>query len=1051
MSIYSGQQQMLDNISNLSGKLLIRFVSKQNKLNNPTENIRKFTYFKNHNDLFNNIPKLCINDKYFIDELLINGMHRKPYIDSDLYFDDEKSFKENYKTTIRKLQNDIIKVFSNKYNHVITRQDILILDSSGFCEMKNKFKLSLHFIVSPKNKTFYYASSKCGDSYAFHLYSSLLDLDFSYKNLIDPMVYLTNCSLRIIGSHKYISNDKKNNRICKPIDPDTLKFIDISNSKKLDYFLTYFDQSKPKFKLSTPFIDQTTKSIKKISLNNPTKTNCNKLLLKLVQKYHPTATCISITSNGFHNFNYSNRKEPCPVSGLVHFGTNGFYVYEMDNGFYLKCHSDKCKNRIHLGFIDDVSEFIDNAHQINNQFLTEENSPVIDLVQKWIDNHKVLTIKSKMNTGKTTLIKKILSDYNFEKVLWITHRQSLTNSLFGSFKKLGFDSYLDIKNKSKTKNKPKSEFLFDYDKIIVQVDSLLKILKLNNNTYSFKKYDLVIIDEIEGCLNHYHSAFLDKEDYNSRIIFDHMVSVICEANKLLLLDADIDMRTKLFVDYFNDAVIINNNFIPPPKTFNITNNEDSFDKKIIKYLKNRKNICIVSMSSNAIDKYSNIFKKLKIKYIIHTSKTDDELKNKLVNVNELWINYQVVCYSPTIESGVDFNIKHFDKMFCIIKDGFLTCSQRAFLQMTGRIRHLNDDIIECFYYSKQESVYTNSPIYTYNDVLSYFRYYETLNGKKILHNIEYDKEVINGIVNLKRKITDISLYDKISLYNEMEQLNKHPYSFLTVLNSLITKKGNKMVLNWGSYKKSKCKNNKSTNEIVAQKLVDVKHNLYIFSNLVDKQSKNKLNEEEKLALKKFFFLKKFSITNTDDKKELKKFFKRYLNKEPHFNRCLFLFNLESPNKFQDESFSSSKEKARIKIIIDLINRLTKNNFNELNIDDKYDFKIKYADYSKAISDIIKNSLYFKNESNNHPLFFKSKMRKNISGSKTTKRNIKSYVKIIQTLFKNYNFILKKGKAFKVCGKKVYNYSLSLDKEIMDIVKHKYNKSYKVNNFSSLFI
>jgi len=114
------------------------------------------------------------------------------------------------------------------------------------------------------------------------------------------------------------------------------------------------------------------------------------------------------------------------------------------------------------------------------------------------------------------------------------------------------------------------------------------------------------------------------------------------------------------------------------------------------------------MTADYIEKIALELKSNKIKYIIHTSRTDDKIKSYLEDVNKYWTplrssdlhgrtKYQVVLYSPCIESGVDVNVEHFDKIYGVLKSGSTTCSQRAFLQMIGRIRKVTSPIIHCLY------------------------------------------------------------------------------------------------------------------------------------------------------------------------------------------------------------------------------------------------------------------------------------------------------------------------------------------------------------------
>ena len=66
--------------------------------------------------------------------------------------------------------------------------------------------------------------------------------------------------------------------------------------------------------------------------------------------------------------------------------------------------------------------------------------------------------------------------------------------------------------------------------------------------------------------------------------------------------------------------------------------------------------------------------------------SDDRLKEKFMDVNAFWSQYKVVIYTPTIDAGVDFNIRdYFDRMYCFLSSGSTQVTPRGFLQMTGRI------------------------------------------------------------------------------------------------------------------------------------------------------------------------------------------------------------------------------------------------------------------------------------------------------------------------------------------------------------------------------
>ena len=985
----------------------------------------KFTYFHTYQDLCKNLVKLSINNRYYVDEIILDGRRRKPYLDLEHYYSTKKAFIANYKPVIDKLIKDVITVFQNEYHETITRSDILLLDSSG--KEDNKYKLSLHLIVSPKDRHLYYSSGRYTTSAAFHFYAALIKLDpFYQKFKLDPLIYATNSNFRIIGSYKAFGCD----RFLQPIDTQTLIPLELKEEEKLDYLVTYIRE--PNRCLTTPIIEQSATLSGKLAKNKPTKTNIHGQLIKYVKAHHPSAKYMGLYKNVFHNFTYEDRSEPCPISGHVHDGTNGFYVVENSRGYYLKCFSDRCKGSKHIGYADITNDFIESAYQINQPYLitnetieADSKDLVESLITKWLtsDSIKTLAIKSAMGTGKTTMIEKLLQyDTKLKKILWITHRQSLTKQIHGTFKQYKFKNYMNSKGS-----------LFSYLRIIIQIDSINRIQEYKENKIVFNQYDLVIIDEVEGNLNHYQSPFLQRPDQSARDKFNFVTECIKCARKLLVLDADFAMRSKLFVDHMGKSIIINNNFMPWKKIFNITRNQKNFCKEMIKDLKKGLNICVVTMSATFLESFKHKLDKLGIKYIMHTSHTDDKLKDNLENVNESWIMYQLVAYSPAVESGVDFNRKHFHKIYCVLKDGPMTCSQRAFLQMVGRVRQVDDHDILCYY---PNSINLTATVYTFDDLLSYFRHYEDLNGKKILENVEYTKEIINGTVTMQRKQTDISLFDYISIYNEVEQLNRHPTTFMTVLNKLIQRAGHEMRIIDTETTKIKLENT------CAEDIVALDETEYDINVLLKKQAKNQLTAIEKMVLNKISFMETFGINNSCNKKEFAKFYQIYCTKQVNVKRFERFFGFQNIDHNID-NYDDGKDRARHKLIIDIINRMLGQNKQSYCLAQFKDKILQEDHYKAAIKDIMENSLYFANEEKNRALFFKSKCTRKTSDTLHC-------IHTVQTLLASYSVNLKRVKRKQVNKKVSFEYSLSVNKQIKNIVQFKYNETDTVKGFPEIF-
>jgi len=148
-------------------------------------------------------------------------------------------------------------------------------------------------------------------------------------------------------------------------------------------------------------------------------------------------------------------------------------------------------------------------------------------------------------------------------------------------------------------------------------------------------------------------------------------------------------------------------------------------------------------------------------------------------------------------------------------------------------------------------------------------------------------------------------------------------------------------------------------------------------------------------------------------------------------------------KYED-GIDDGKNKARNKIIIDLINKLTGQNNKGYKIDNFDNISINSAQYTEAIEDIIENSIYFSNESTNKLLFFKSKKECIDDNS------VQYYVNTVQRLLELYGIIFSRGKRSHIGGKSVCSHSLSIDEEIKSILEFKYGISDEVGEYPSIF-
>ena len=181
--------------------------------------------------------------------------------------------------------------------------------------------------------------------------------------------------------------------------------------------------------------------------------------------------------------------------------------------------------------------------------LMKNEKDIYKYIHKFFDQnngYKSLNIKSPYDTGKTQMIKTILTVYKPKRILWISYRRTLTMDLMKNFKSLGFEDYqtCDINNA---------------DRLIIQLESLIRVNDIHVlKTVEFAqvtKYDLVIIDEVESVLQQFNSPTMKNM---SKLIFDYLQILISESKQLITLDGGMDDKTYHYVNSFGKALNVIN-------------------------------------------------------------------------------------------------------------------------------------------------------------------------------------------------------------------------------------------------------------------------------------------------------------------------------------------------------------------------------------------------------------------------------------------------------------------------------------------------------------
>lgn len=345
-----------------------------------------------------------------------------------------------------------------------------------------------------------------------------------------------------------------------------------------------------------------------------------------------------------------------------------------------------------------------NIIEINSKYLMPEDGSLNYIYDGWYNYYKCLMIRSSYGTGKTYAFKKIIETFKPQKILFITYRQSLAHSLTLELKeKYNFNCYLD-----------KDVDILNSDRLILQIDSIARIMPTYNpftNSTKWKSYDLIVLDEIEGLLNH-----LSFNNIKQSVVFNVLQNTIANSKKILCLDGDMSDRSYDFIDRQNMTYkIYNNTFQPIKKHFTFTHDKLFMNESIEKDLSNNKKLVLVCMSKNESEYYRQIYEK-RYKVIIHNS--IEKNKSLLLDVNKSWAGCDILIYSPTVESGVDFNIvNYFYKCYCFISSESTT--YRALFQMLNRVRHYENNNILVYYNDADHSMALNDNsalLWTYSEI-----------------------------------------------------------------------------------------------------------------------------------------------------------------------------------------------------------------------------------------------------------------------------------------------------------------------------------------------
>lgn len=648
---------------------------------------------------------------------------------------------------------------------------------------------------------------------------------------------------------------------------------------------------------------------------------------------------------------------------------------------------------------------IESRYLLDNDKKLNDNSILTQNIKYFFetDIYKSLNIKSPYDTGKTQLIKEILRTYERPRVLWVSYRKTLTYDIYGNFhKEFKFSSYLDHK--------------YYADRLIIQIESLFKI----DNGFSdeMPKYDLIIIDEIESILNQFNSAETFKgkqrETYN---YFDAVLkNSVLNGGKIITLDGDINERTYNFIETYGKPLNIVNNINFNTKRINVINDRNIFNDKLYAALDANKKIVLPVMSEKeAIFLETDIKEKYpNIQVMKYTGKTGDADKAQLKNIIKIWSRLDVIIYTPTIEAGVSFDLERFDVIFGIIADG--VASQRSYFQMLARVRKIKEDDI--YIYNMNSCKINNCVLWKYENYKQ-----ALIDIKDINLKISYEERDGKIIKNY------IDPFDKLFIYNKLEELNKNKFQFLTIFKKIALKKGFSFSILEKEKGAAPCENKPDSNIINDIILNTDDINYDEFECLLKKQKRDDADEEEKYKIGKYCIIEKLAVNKLDI--DILKTF----NKKSYINKYLSLLSPENI-KHNTDINDSAPEQLRAHII-----KLFLKNIGFKNLASKN--KLDGTQLEKLFFKMVKRGDDIFNKQDRNKLLFKTVNKKLDS--------FKGILGYINTILSSYCLKLSSSRDRAGTEEKITFYELEHLNGIQDIIKFKIMNNYNIKDIDNIII
>ena len=191
------------------------------------------------------------------------------------------------------------------------------------------------------------------------------------------------------------------------------------------------------------------------------------------------------------------------------------------------------------------------------------------------------------------------------------------------------------------------------------------------------------------------------DEPSRKAIYDKLVTTIRKADRVLLMDADLDMATIKFLEFCRPDEEFNIYEMPRQKTnFNIewaygASSQDIGTQRLISLLADNKKVIVPTDSQNKAVNLAQVINKAlpgkKVLLICQKTRESKEVKDFLKDSNKHARKYDCVIHSPSLRSGVSIEVPHFDTSVAIFTGASITPSDAV--QMLRRARNITEWLV----------------------------------------------------------------------------------------------------------------------------------------------------------------------------------------------------------------------------------------------------------------------------------------------------------------------------------------------------------------------